>query len=106
MLKEIPLVLVNWIDPECSDPGWQDKDGFYKWCNEPLKPVQTVGWLVRDNDDIVVVLSTMGDDVVGEAHKIPKSLVVSIEKLTREVDDGGNLPDQKWSVVEHPRTES
>ena len=88
MLQELPLVIVHWIDPECSGTGWQDKDDFYKWCDDPLKTVQTVGWLVRDGEDRIVVLSTMGSDEMGEAHKIPKSLVVKIEKLKREEDDG------------------
>lgn len=106
MLREIPLVIVCWVDPECTDPGWQDKDDFYKWCNEPLKEVETVGWLIRDDGDRVIVLSTMGGDIMGEAHKIPKSLVVRIEKLKRETEDERSLPDPQWSVVEHPRTES
>ncbi len=101
MLQELPLVMVHWIDAECSSDGWQDKEDFDKWADEPLRAVQTVGWLMRDTDDRVVVMSSMGGPDMGEAHKIPKSWIIKIEKLTtvEEISER-NLSNTQWHSVE------
>ena len=103
MLQELSLVMVHWIDAECSSDGWQHKEDFDKWADEPLRSVQTVGWLMRDTDDRVVVMSSMGGDDMGEAHKIPKSWVIKIEKLTtvEEIDER-DLSNTQWNSMGHP----
>lgn len=102
MLQELSLVMVRWLDAEFSEYGWQDSEEFNKWCNESIKPVQTVGWLIRDTEEFIVVLSTMDSDSMSGAVKIPKTWVIRIEKLTREATDGGHMSDTQWSGMEHP----
>ncbi len=104
-VEDKPLVIVHWLDAEASDPGWTDEDDFNKWCDSPIKAVMTVGWLVRDTDDRVVVMSTDGGTDMGEAHKIPKSWVVKIEKLTvvTEASSERNMSNTQWGGLEHPQ---
>ena len=101
--EKAPLVIVHWFDAECNGTGWQDVDDFNKWCDAPIRVIMTAGWLVRDTEDRVVVLSTDGGVDMGEAHKIPKSWVIKIEKLTtvEEIDER-DLSNTQWNSMGHP----
>lgn len=97
-MANFPLVIVHWLDAESSGSGWQDEEDFWRWCDEPVRPVKSVGWLVRDEPDKVVVMATDGGNEKGDAHKIPKTWVLNIEVLRPAeggtVERGASSPPQ------------
>ena len=87
MRKDCPLVIIRWQDSAQPLPSWQ-----YLSALPRTRPVEcaTVGWLLKDDDDIKVVCQSVGDlDNPTNAQAsgimtIPARCVLSIEKLTEE----------------------
>lgn len=67
------LVIVEWLDAAC-DSSWQTEPTQFV----PAK-VTTVGWLWQEDDEIVVVVATVGDDgSFNQTMAIPRGMVTSI----------------------------
>lgn len=85
---ETCLVLVRWRDARHATNQWLALSAY-----EPMACVEvmTVGWIVQDDADVLVVAQSMGDvdeddeylQVAG-LKLIPKSAVISVETLTEE----------------------
>lgn len=52
-----PLVEVNWLDAQTSH-GWEDKDEI----DSEVPVVTTIGFLLKETEDSVVIASTIGQD--------------------------------------------
>ena len=87
MRTDCPLVIIRWQDSAQPLPSWQ-----YLSALPRTRPIEcaTVGWLLKDDDDIKVVCQSVGDlDNPTNAQAsgimtIPARCVLSIEKLTEE----------------------
>jgi len=87
MRKDCPLVIIRWQDSAQPLPSWQ-----YLAALPRTRPIEcaTVGWLLKDDDDIKVVCQSVGDlDNPTNAQAsgimtIPARCVLSIETLTEE----------------------
>ncbi len=87
MRKDCPLVIIRWQDSAQPLPSWQ-----YLSALPRTRPIEcaTVGWLLKDDDDIKVICQSVGDlDNPKNAQAsgimtIPARCVLSIEKLTEE----------------------
>jgi hypothetical protein len=87
MHKDCPLVIIRWQDSAQPLPSWQ-----YLSALPRTRPIEcaTVGWLLKDDDDIKVICQSVGDlDNPKNAQAsgimtIPARCVLSIEKLTEE----------------------
>jgi hypothetical protein len=87
MRKNCPLVIIRWQDSAQPLPAWQ-----YLSALPRTRPIEcaTVGWLLKDDDDIKVICQSVGDlDNPNNAQAsgimtIPARCVLSIEKLTEE----------------------
>ncbi len=87
-MGQCPLVIIRWLDSRQPCGQWR-----YLSALPESKPVEvaTVGWLVKDTDDVKVVCQNVGD--LGAPEKaqasgimtIPARCVLSIEKLTEVV---------------------
>lgn len=87
-MGQCPLVIIRWLDSRQPCGQWR-----YLSALPESKPVEvaTVGWLVKDTDDVKVVCQNIGD--LGAPEKaqasgimtIPARCVLSIEKLTEVV---------------------
>ena len=87
MQNDCPLVIIRWQDSAQPLPSWQYLSAL------PLtRPIEcaTVGWLLKDDDDIKVICQSVGDlDNPKNAQAsgimtIPARCVLSIERLTEE----------------------
>ena len=88
MRKNCPLVIIRWQDSAQPLSSWQ-----YLSALPRTRPIEcaTVGWLLKDDDDIKVICQSVGDlDNPKNAQAsgimtIPARCVISIEILTEEV---------------------
>jgi len=87
MRKNCSLVIIRWQDSGQPLPSWQYLSSLPRtW---PIE-CATVGWLLKDDDDIKVICQSVGDlDNPNNAQAsgimtIPARCVLSIEKLTEE----------------------
>jgi hypothetical protein len=87
MRKDCPLVIIRWQDSAQPLSSWQ-----YLSALPRTRPIEcaTVGWLLKDDDDIKVICQSVGDlenpknAQASGIMTIPARCVLSIEKLTEE----------------------
>ena len=81
------LVLLHWLYHESiGGPGWETIQEQKEWAEEPVPVVKTVGWIIYETDQYLVIIDTVMSDhsLVGTAHKIIKSNII----LRKELSDG------------------
>lgn len=80
-----PLVLVHWMDA-WYDPDEQTDDD---WRTD--YPVQTVGYLVRDDPTVISIAQEVlpEDEGFRAVTHIPRGMVQQVSKLALELPDGG-----------------
>ena len=81
-IKKAPMVRVTWLDARDTETGWLDiKDVI----SAPLATCQEVGWMVRNNDEKIIVRRSYSidkDEISGGgAIAIPKGWITKIEYL-------------------------
>jgi hypothetical protein len=87
MRQDCPLVIIRWEDSGQPLPSWQ-----YLSALPQTRAIEcaTVGWLLKDGDDLKVICQSVGD--LGSPKNaqasgimtIPARCVLSIEKLIEE----------------------
>jgi len=78
------VVEVRWVDSCGFDSGWVDNDELKSL---KAKKITTVGHLVEESDDYVVIAPTIGDDQNFGSLCIPKCSVLKINILTESEDE-------------------
>lgn len=74
-----PLVKLEWIDAE-TDHGWESADEK----NPTVPLVTTVGFLIKDTEELVSIASTVGDDRSHNSRiNIPKGMVKTMTVLRK-----------------------
>lgn len=84
-MSDWPLVLVEWIDPS-SDGGWLELDAILADVASRDDHCRTVGWIIHDEADYVVVAGSVGlvmdgKRQVGDVSKFPRGCLVSVTPL-------------------------
>jgi hypothetical protein len=75
------IVEVEWGDAHHA-PGWlnpADEEAALK----PL-PTRSVGYLFKENDEVIVLVETQNDGQLGGPHTIPKGMITKITPLKRD----------------------
>lgn len=86
MLKDsFAIVYIAWMDA-CQVPGWKNKDEIIECENEGLFAVESVGWLVAENDEFYMLAMSTSHTKAGDLMKIPKCWVTEVSVLS---DDSG-----------------
>jgi len=82
--KNCSIVSVYWVDSCGFDSGWVNNDEL-----DSLKPkeITTVGHLVRETNNYVLIAPTIGDDQNFGSLCIPKCSVLKINILTESEDE-------------------
>ena len=84
---EYDIVEVVWVDAEeIGETGWNDLKGQLRDAKKPCTVMNSVGYLVFQNDKHVSLLSTIGKDLASTLEKIPSGFIVEINKLTKVED--------------------
>ena len=79
-LDELKMVRVDWLDAMSDDNTWQDLNDLSK---QTLKPVTCVGWILAENEDNIILISSYDEDAQmgGGGCTIPKSCVKKMTHL-------------------------
>ena len=54
-LADMKMVRVDWLDAMSDDNTWQELDDLSK---QTLKPVTCVGWILAENEDNIILISS------------------------------------------------
>ena len=95
-VADMKMVRVDWLDAMSDDNTWQELDELSK---QTLKPVTCVGWILAENEDNIILISSLDEDAQmgGGGCTIPKSCVkkiinlsdwVNITEKVMEINDG------------------
>ena len=95
-----PSVAVEWVDAESDGgPGWQDPEDMIEYAKRPLPVMKTVGMLVWEDNEKVVITDSKGPGSMGGVTKIPRAWIRSYyilkkieNKLSPVRDDGSGSP--------------
>ena len=89
-LADMKMVRVDWLDAMSDDNTWQELDELSK---QTLKPVTCVGWILAENEDNIILVSSFDEDAQmgGGGCTIPKACVKKITHL-REMNYSDHLP--------------
>jgi hypothetical protein len=87
MQNDCPLVIIRWEDSAQPIPAWKH---LSQLPSTRAIECATVGWLLKDGDDVKVLCQSVGD--LDNPHNaqasgimtIPARCVISIERLTEE----------------------
>lgn len=75
--KHFPLVIVTWVDA-ATDSGWTDTDEAHDFTPPEC---MTVGYLVSDKPDHLVLAQTHGGNEMGNRWVIPRGMVSKIRQM-------------------------
>jgi hypothetical protein len=78
--SDMDLVKIEWIDAMSDDNTWQ----YIKELKEQkLRPVEFVGWIIHQDDDKVITVSSFDEDTQmgGGGTTIPRCCIVRIIQL-------------------------
>jgi hypothetical protein len=99
MQSHCPLVIIRWQDSAQPIPAWKHLSQL-----PATRAIEcaTVGWLLKDNDDVKVLCQSVGDlDSPQNAQAsgimtIPTRCVISIERLTEDglISSAGSVAAQ------------
>ena len=89
-LADMKMVRVDWLDAMSDDNTWQE---LGELAEQTLKPVTCVGWILAENEDNMILISSLDEDAQmgGGGCTIPKSCVKKIIHL-REMNHNDFLP--------------
>ena len=89
-LADMKMVRVDWLDAMSDDNTWQELDELAK---QSLKPVTCVGWILTENKDNIILVSSFDEDAQmgGGGCTIPRACVKKITHL-REMNYSDHLP--------------
>ena len=84
-LADMKIVRVDWLGAMSDDNTWQELDELSK---QTLKPVTCVGWILAENGDNIILVSSFDEDAQmgGGGCTIPKACVKKITQL-KEVNN-------------------
>ena len=78
-MKPEDLILITWVDAATDGHGWRPIEKI-----RSLVPptVLSVGWIVKETDDYVTIISSyMDNDNVDGDTLIPKGMITSRQRL-------------------------
>ena len=88
-VKSTKVVHVKWIDSE-SLYEWQEKTTFHHWAENKFNSNETIGILVFDGEDHIVIAQSISDARIDGNIKIPKCAIKS-SKVIATVKMGQSL---------------
>lgn len=71
---------VHWTDAY-SVHHWHHKRELEEWCVEPLPVMQTLGWLIYECDEYIVIGQSIGLVEAADLIKIPRGMIVEMFEL-------------------------
>ena len=75
------LVLVKWLDHVSAHYSQGDWVEISNYDNVELGKMESVGWLVKETDDLVVIASTVSGTTLGNDMVISKRLIDDMQEI-------------------------
>ena len=71
-------VVVHWLDAADGPPGWEDITTL-----APLELVKctSIGFILAENDEAIVLVTTVGDTALSGRVVIPRGCIASMRRL-------------------------
>lgn len=79
MESTFTVIRVHWVDASAY-PGWHSKDELDTVIASPLPVMETVGWLVHDCPEFVVIAQTVNGTKAGDLLRIPRAYIEDMWK--------------------------
>ena len=76
-MQEYKVARVHWKDA-CQLAGYHGADALAALPAEPLPVMQSVGWLVYENDEYLALAQTVSAFKAGDILKIPRAVIVEL----------------------------
>jgi hypothetical protein len=77
------LVKVVWVDAHSQGgPEWVASEDAFEYAHSDLPVINQVGFVLYENEKLLAITDTVGDDVTGTVHSIPKVMIISRSELT------------------------
>lgn len=73
------VVRVHWLDASFR-PGWYNSDAIDEVAADTVK-IESVGWLVKDEPECIVLAMSVGEYRAGELLRIPRKYIVDMYVL-------------------------
>jgi len=81
--RQYDMVKITWVDAEeVGETGWNNLKAQLRSASKPCPTVQSVGFLVYQDEHHISLISSLGPDICGACEKIPMGFVKRIDKLT------------------------
>jgi len=86
--KKLPsMYQIRWVDAQTTGGAeWMEQSEMLAAAKAKLPVMNTVGYLVCEDEVQYAVVSTLGPAESSQVHKIPKCMILSVTEL--KADDG------------------
>ncbi|MEO0166588.1 MAG: hypothetical protein ABIL39_10685 [candidate division WOR-3 bacterium] len=78
-----PIAEIEWIDSLSDDVYWHDKDIFVSPYEERIPTIKTIGFIVREEKDYLIIAQSISEKQYGGFLMIPRGAIVRIKKRKR-----------------------
>jgi len=76
-LKSMRMVMVSWVDSSAVPQIWEYRDEY----DDSLVEEHSVGYLISDDDEKVVICQSYSEHQYGQVFRIPRGCVTEINEL-------------------------
>lgn len=80
MEEKLRVAVVTWQDCE-SEQGWMDRLELEEYIQRPLSVMKSVGWLLHNGEDWVVLAQSVGTHNGADLVKIPRAMIQDVQVL-------------------------
>jgi hypothetical protein len=85
------MVEVIWIDAHSQGgPEWVAAEEAFEYAHSELPKIRQVGFVLFEDDVVLAITDTLGTDVTGTVHSIPKGMIVSSSIIKRGAEHDNN----------------
>ena len=82
------MAWVKWTDAITSaEAGWTSKEDAMAAATAPLPIMETIGFVLHEDESHIALTDSVGDDEFGQVTKIPNSMIIDLDFLRRENDE-------------------
>jgi len=81
-LDKKTVLWVTWLDAQTiGGPEWMPAEEAIALAKQDIPTMDTVGFCIYQDDDQIVIASTVGDQETSQIHKIPRAMVKRVREL-------------------------
>jgi hypothetical protein len=79
--EKFEIVRIHWTDTVCQE-GWNNYQEVEQFVDAPTDGhMESVGWLIDEDEERIVIAMSHGNYQLGELLKIPRASITEVFKL-------------------------